>query len=102
MVHKPVPSLDKGGGWVVWVQIQRPLKRKNERNSMNMKTTVGKYRFEKEEGGKMFIGTSGRARPKFGFGVGFGAETDQICRFGWFRPWPKLKMLDSAKFRFRP
>jgi len=37
------------------VQIQRPLK-KDERNSINMTTTVGKHGLKKETAGKMFVG----------------------------------------------
>jgi len=44
-----VPSLNKAGGFVVWVQIQWPLK-KDERNPMNMTTTVGKHRIGKGDG----------------------------------------------------
>jgi len=37
------------------VQIQRP--KKEERNPMNMTTTVGNTSLEKETCGKMFVGT---------------------------------------------
>jgi len=57
-VGKPVPSLDKRGGLVVWVQIQRPLKKRkksNEHDNHSSKHTG----LEKETGCKMFVGTSG-------------------------------------------
>jgi len=43
---KPIPSLNKRGGLVVLVQVQRPLKI-YEKNPKNMTTAVGEHRFGK-------------------------------------------------------
>jgi len=51
----PIASLDKGGGLVVWVPIQRPLtkKRQKKSNEPQYKNTGSAMK----TGSKMFVGT---------------------------------------------